>query len=66
MIDDKLLKVNDCIKIIPVARSQFYKLVSQKKLPQPVKIGSGSFWRHSDLQKFIARVGEPPSPTASV
>ena len=54
MIDDKFLKIDDCLKIIPIAKSTWWAGVASGKLPQPVKIGASTFWKHSDLQAFIA------------
>lgn len=53
-MEDRLLKIDDCLKIIPIAKSTWWQGVKEGKLPQPMKIGSSTFWRHSDLMKFIA------------
>ena len=47
MTEDRLLKINDCLKIIPIARSTWWEKVKAGKLPAPVKIGTSTFWRHS-------------------
>jgi prophage regulatory protein len=60
-MDDRLLKIGDCLKIIPLARSTWWEGVKSKTLPQPVKIGGSTFWRHSDLMAFIA-TPQPPQP----
>jgi prophage regulatory protein len=56
VIDDKLLKINDCLEIIPMARSTWWQGVKEGTLPQPIKIGASTFWKASDLQTFIANV----------
>jgi prophage regulatory protein len=58
MIEDRLLKISDCLKIIPVARSIWWQGVKLGSFPQPVKLGSSTFWRHSDLMKFIANTSQ--------
>jgi predicted DNA-binding transcriptional regulator AlpA len=40
MKEDRLLKIDDCLKIIPVARSTWWQQVKSGTLPKPVKIGS--------------------------
>jgi prophage regulatory protein len=54
MVEDRLLKIADCLKIIPVAKSTWWQGVKSGHFPQPVKLGSSTFWRYSDLMKFIA------------
>jgi prophage regulatory protein len=55
-MDDRLLKIDQCLEIIPVARSTWWDHVKAGTLPQPVKIGTSTFWRYSDLMAFIANV----------
>jgi prophage regulatory protein len=62
-MENRLLKINDALKIIPMAKSTFWKLVREGTLPQPVKIGASTFWRLSDLQTFIASLGKPFDPS---
>jgi prophage regulatory protein len=54
MVEDRLLKIKDCLKIIPIARSTWWEKVKEGTLPAPMKIGASTFWKHSDLMKFIA------------
>jgi prophage regulatory protein len=58
LIDDKLLKIDAALQIIPMAKSTFWQKVKEGVLPQPVKIGSSTFWAYSDIQKFIAEQKE--------
>ena len=53
-IEDRLLKVDDCLKIIPVAKSTWWAQVAAGVFPAPVKINTSTFWRHSDLMSYIA------------
>lgn len=53
-MDDKLLRIDDALEIIHIGKSTFWKYVAEGQLPKPVKIGSSSLWRYSDLMQFIA------------
>ena len=60
MTEDRLLKIDQCLEIIPMAKSTWWEYVKSGTLPAPVKIGSATFWRHSDLQDFIANAPHEP------
>jgi predicted DNA-binding transcriptional regulator AlpA len=62
-MEDRLLKINDCLKIIPIGKSTFYEKVKEGKLPQPVHIDASTFWRYSDLMAFVASMSEPQTPS---
>ncbi|HEL4653449.1 TPA: AlpA family phage regulatory protein [Klebsiella pneumoniae] len=54
-ITEKLLRINDVLRIIPVGKSTFYAWVQEGKAPQPIRFGSRcSMWRYSDIEAFIA------------
>lgn len=53
-IEDRLLKIGDCLKIIPVARSTWWAGVKDGRFPKPVKIGKNTFWRYSDLMNIVS------------
>ena len=58
MFDDRLLKIDQCLEIIPVAKSTWWQKVKEGKYPQPIRLGGSTFWRHSDLMTFISAKGE--------
>jgi predicted DNA-binding transcriptional regulator AlpA len=55
-MEDRLLKIDDCLHIIPIAKSTLWKRVKEGQLPQPVHIEASTFWKHSDLMTFIANM----------
>jgi prophage regulatory protein len=68
MIHEKLLKIDQCLEIIPIAKSTWWQGVKEGKLPQPVKIGASTFWKYSDLMAFIANMPvetQPKAPAAA-
>ena len=50
---DKLLRMKDVIKIVPLSRPTIYRLVESGEFPAYFKVGGATFWRQSDVQKFI-------------
>jgi prophage regulatory protein len=62
MVEDRLLKINDVLKIMPMAKSTLWQRVKDGVLPQPVHIGTSTFWRYSDLQAFIGDLGKSQTP----
>ncbi|MGE4456670.1 MAG: helix-turn-helix transcriptional regulator [Arcobacteraceae bacterium] len=54
-VEDRLLKIEDVIKYIPVSKQQWYVLIKQNIAPKPIKFGASSFWRWSDIQKMISQ-----------
>ena len=50
---EKLLRLKDVLKIIPVGRSTWYEGIKEGRFPKPIKLGRSSFWKLSDIQKLI-------------
>lgn len=48
-----LLKLNDVKQMLKVGTTFVYELIKQGKLPAPIKQGRASFWRASDIKKYI-------------
>lgn len=51
--DDWFLKIEECLKIIPVAKSTWWAGTKDGRFPKPVKLGGNTFWRYSDLMKVV-------------
>ena len=51
--NEKLLSFKELQNLIPLGRTRIYQLINEKKLSKPVKIGMRSFWKNSEIQKFI-------------
>lgn len=39
--------------IMPISASVWWKLVREKKAPQPVKIGRSTFWYRDEVYTFV-------------
>jgi len=55
-LEDRLLKIDECRQIIPVACSTWWKGIKDGHFPKPVKIGGNTFWRYSDIMKVVQGV----------
>jgi prophage regulatory protein len=51
--DDRFLKIEECLTIIPVAKSTWWAGTKDGRFPMPIKIGGNTFWRYSDVMKVV-------------
>ncbi|WP_372743522.1 helix-turn-helix transcriptional regulator [Nisaea acidiphila] len=49
----RLITLNQLLEILQVSRSTAYRLMAQKKLPEPVRICGRTLFRASDIDRFI-------------
>ena len=52
-IIDRLLPIYEVTKLVPKHRSTIYRWVKLGKFPRPEKREGSTFWKMSDVQKFI-------------
>lgn len=57
MSDDRLLKIRQVCELVSVSKSTIWQRVKAKTFPAPVKVGSGTFWKASDVQNYIKSLG---------
>jgi prophage regulatory protein len=64
IFDDKLLKLKDVLKKLPISKSAWHEGVKQKRLPQPVRLGIRSVaWLESDIEDYLQKnYGGPCKP----
>ncbi|MGA1846665.1 helix-turn-helix transcriptional regulator [Deferribacter abyssi] len=53
MVQDRLLRLSEVLKMIPVSKSTWYEGIKRGIFPPPVKFGRSSFWKLSDILKLI-------------
>ncbi len=63
---EKLLRIDDVLKIIPVCKSTWYNWIQKEEAPPPVRLGKsrGSFWKEADIIAFVNQT-ESQHTTAS-
>jgi predicted DNA-binding transcriptional regulator AlpA len=57
MTKDRLLRINDVLEIIPVAKSTWWLWVRENKAPRPLKLGRTTCWRYSDIMAMVEGAG---------
>lgn len=48
-----LLRVEDVAGLLGVSKRTVWRLVSGRRLPQPVAIGRCKRWRQTDVERFV-------------
>lgn len=56
MNEDRLLNVKQVAELLSCCASVIWMDAREKKFPAPVKHGTSTRWKMSDLQKFIAEL----------
>ena len=52
-MEDKFLKINEVLIIIPISRASLYRLCKEVKLLKPIKIGGSSFWSKNNINNYL-------------
>ena len=57
-VADRLIRLPEVVAMLGVSRSTVLRLVDQKRLPRPAKMGArANVWRQSDVAAIIASIG---------
>ena len=51
--NDKFLKINDVLIIIPISKASLYRLSKKVNLLKPIKIGGSSFWSLNNINIYF-------------
>jgi predicted DNA-binding transcriptional regulator AlpA len=54
--DNYLLPVREVVRRLGVARRTLEREISRKRFPRPLKIGSKSVYRASDVEAYVKRL----------
>lgn len=54
--EEKLLNFKDLQRRVPLGRTKLYELMNKGELAKPIKIGMRSFWKNSEIEKFISEL----------
>jgi len=56
-MEDKLLRLKDVLKIIPISKAAWWDGVKSGKFPQSVKLGvRTTCWRYSDVMELVKNI----------
>jgi prophage regulatory protein len=52
-MEDKYLRINDVLCIIPISRATLYRLGKKTNLLKPIKVGGSSFWSQNNINYYF-------------
>lgn len=52
-MEDKYLKIDDVLVIIPISRATLYILTKKVNLLKPLKVGGSSFWSLNNINYYF-------------
>ena len=52
-LNDKFLKIDDVLIIIPISKASLYRLAKKIKLLKPIKVGGSSFWSQNNINIYF-------------
>jgi len=59
LLSDKLVDMVFITQFTGLTDKWFYKLISEKKFPKPIKLGRSSRWRESEVHQWLTeRINE--------
>ncbi|AZP43909.1 AlpA family transcriptional regulator [Rahnella aquatilis] len=62
LMNDKLVDMVFITQFTGLTDKWFYKLISEKKFPKPIKLGRSSRWRESEVHQWLTeRINESRS-----
>lgn len=53
LMNDKLVNMAFITQFTGLTDKWFYKLISEKKFPKPIKLGRSSRWRESEVHQWL-------------
>lgn len=53
MTTEKLLKIKDVKKYIPISTASIYNKMNELRFPNTYKFGGSVFWKLSEIQEYI-------------
>ncbi|MCT7555357.1 helix-turn-helix transcriptional regulator [Aliarcobacter butzleri] len=52
-LNDKFLKIDDVLILIPISKASLYRLAKKVNLLKPIKIGGSSFWSQNNINIYF-------------
>lgn len=52
-LNDKFLRIDDVLIIIPISKASLYRLAKKVKLLKPIKVGGSSFWSQNNINIYF-------------
>ena len=53
-MEQKIIRIKEVLKLVPICRSTIYKQIDEGKFPRPIKLGTRArAWRIKDIEEWI-------------
>jgi predicted DNA-binding transcriptional regulator AlpA len=62
VMPERLLRLDEVRKIIPLSRPTIYRRIQEGKFPAPVKDGRCSLWEESKVRAYADQLVQQPQP----
>ena len=53
LLDDKMIDMKFITEFTGLTDKWFYKLITEGKFPEPIKLGRSSRWMQSEVEKWV-------------
>ncbi|EGE9794885.1 AlpA family phage regulatory protein [Salmonella enterica] len=53
LLDDKMVDIKFITEFTGLTDKWFYKLISEGRFPEPIKLGRSSRWMQSEVEKWV-------------
>lgn len=52
---ERYLRIGDLTDKFPISRATIYRMVKNEQMPKPVKFGSSSVWKESEINQWAKK-----------
>lgn len=65
-MQDRLIRIPEVINMIALSRASIYRLIKEKKFPEPVRQGRTSAWLYSEVRAYLDSIkAQREAPSSS-
>jgi predicted DNA-binding transcriptional regulator AlpA len=57
LVTERLIRISDVVALTGIPKTTLYRLMSQGKFPKPQKFGRASYWKLSEVKRFLSDPG---------
>ena len=54
LVTDRLIRVSDVVALTGIPKTSLYRLMSRGQFPKPQKLGRASYWKLSEINRFLS------------
>jgi len=57
LVTERLIRISDVVVLTGIPKTTIYRLMSKGKFPRPQKVGRASYWKLSEINRFLSDPG---------